>query len=220
MRTVTGSSKQSENKERVGYVTDEAKTESVLPFGKLYDAEEMPPLDPAKAKAATELLAKSNRLEVLVVARGLGATKWNDDPKKNIQIRRRFYLLGQTVDGQRVYDIRRAIQATKTLAEMRDRSLWVVGTPLALYASLFEDGIRDVIITNPPMTHQQGPVLFNIDRVVAGFEPIVAMAAERSDVQIIDGQFSSIPPHEWKYASQIAEKLKWKHGVTSTYVGD
>jgi hypothetical protein len=40
------------------------------------------------------------------------------DPKKLIQIRRRFMLLGQTLDGMRVWDIRAAVQAVRSLKDL------------------------------------------------------------------------------------------------------
>ena len=42
--------------------------------------------------------------------RGVGLTAWTGDEKRQTKIRRRFQLLGQTLDGMRVWDIRRAIQ--------------------------------------------------------------------------------------------------------------
>ncbi len=43
-------------------------------------------------------------------SRGVGLTAWSGDATRQAQIRRRFMLLGQTLDGMRVWDIRRAIQ--------------------------------------------------------------------------------------------------------------
>lgn len=41
---------------------------------------------------------------VFVAPRGIGTTIWNQSERKQIQNRRRFYLLGQTLDGMRVLD--------------------------------------------------------------------------------------------------------------------
>ena len=60
-----------------------------------------------------------------VAPRGIGRTAWNADPAKQTQIRRRFMLLGQTLDGMRVWDVRRALQALRI-----DR--WPANVPAAI----------------------------------------------------------------------------------------
>ena len=52
---------------------------------------------------------------------------WNPNPKKQIQIRRRFMLLGQTLEGMRVWDIRRAIQAIRSIREVDDLPVCLSG---------------------------------------------------------------------------------------------
>ena len=45
------------------------------------------------------MLERTNWVMVYVAPRGVGRTAWNADEKKQTQIRRRFMLLGQTLDG-------------------------------------------------------------------------------------------------------------------------
>src|SRR6185436_17699381 len=52
-----------------------------------------------------------------VAPRGVGLTAWSGDEKRQTQIRRRFMLLGQTLDGMRVWDIRRAVQVVHFVRE-------------------------------------------------------------------------------------------------------
>ncbi|HOB33097.1 MAG TPA: hypothetical protein PKH32_09490, partial [Verrucomicrobiota bacterium] len=76
-------------------------------------------------------------------------------------IRRRFMLLGQTLDGMRVWDIRRAIQAVHDVHEgggadvelQAERDMAVN----ALYAALFEPKVRNVRLEGPPESHSEGP---------------------------------------------------------------
>ena len=49
--------------------------------------------------------------------RGVGPTAWPKD--KDVHIRRRFGLLGQTFDGMRVLDVRRASRCMKALPTAR-----------------------------------------------------------------------------------------------------
>jgi hypothetical protein len=58
---------------------------------------------------------------------GYGPTQWSQDPKVLTHLRRRFILLGQTHDGQAAWDVRRAVQAVRTLDGFQD-------APLALTA--------------------------------------------------------------------------------------
>ena len=77
--------------------------------------------------------------------RGVEPSKWLSDPKKADQIRRRYMLLGQTLDGMRVWDIRCAAQAVKALPEFKKTPLHVraqgqMGVNAA-YAALFQPEI-------------------------------------------------------------------------------
>jgi dienelactone hydrolase len=45
--------------------------------------------------------------------RGIGWTAWPGDARKQAHLRRRFMLLGQTVDGMRVWDIRQAAEVVR-----------------------------------------------------------------------------------------------------------
>ena len=46
---------------------------------------------------------------VFFTPRGVGQNSWNKSERSQTQIRRRFYLLGQTADTMRVFDICQAI---------------------------------------------------------------------------------------------------------------
>ncbi|HEY2589867.1 MAG TPA: hypothetical protein VGI81_29250 [Tepidisphaeraceae bacterium] len=73
--------------------------------------------------------------------RGVGATAWSGDQKKQTQIRRRFALLGQTLDGMRVWDVRRAVQAVHAIKRFEHLPVTLCAqgreAGVALYASLF-----------------------------------------------------------------------------------
>ncbi|QEL18493.1 alpha/beta hydrolase family protein [Limnoglobus roseus] len=104
-----------------------------------------------------------------VCPRGIGPTRWAvDGSTDDTQIRRRFPLLGQTLDGQRVWDTRRAVQA---LAEsLKDVPVRLHGerdaAGIALYASLFEPAVAGLDLWHLPTTHRDGPILLNVARVL------------------------------------------------------
>ena len=100
--------------------------------------------------------------------RGLAADTWTGDAKKQVQIRRRFMLLGQTLDSMRVWDIRQAIRAVRAKypsAELRVEGRGTQAVNL-LYASLFESGIAGMVLHDLPTSHQQGPDYLNVLRVM------------------------------------------------------
>lgn len=139
--------------------------------------------------------------------RGVGPTEWTRDDKERTQVRRRFMLLGQTADGMRVYDVRRAIQALRSVPEMADRPLWLQAEGDAavwsLYASLFEPDVAVLDLHAVPHSHQAGPDLLNVLRVL-DVPQAVALAADRSRVRIYDADTAA-----WQYPQATAQALGW-----------
>jgi dienelactone hydrolase len=110
-----------------------------------------------------------------VTPRGIGPTRWSEispfDGKPNgNQIRRRFALLGQTLDGQRVWDVRRALACLRTIADLKGVPLWLQGKKdvagIALYASLFEPEVARLDLWDLSPSHRQGPIFLNALRVL------------------------------------------------------
>lgn len=167
-----------------------------------------------------------------VCPRGIGPTAWDQlaaDPKEpkavavaekaRVQRLRRFYLLGQTLEGQQVWDIRCAIRALQSIDGLQDARLWLQASRTqaanALMASLFENKISRLDLhalphsLMPPAEGQTLPVtrtepaylnmLKHLDLPQA-----VALAAERSRVVIYDDNKAA-----WSYPQQVSEKFGW-----------
>ena len=119
--------------------------------------------------------------------RGIGLTAWNPDERKQTQIRRRFILLGQTLDGMRVWDVRRAIQTLGQIELLNDAPVILKGdgimAGIVLYASLFENDIAGLDLQNLTDSHREGPIFLNVLRYM-DIPQAVAMAAERTEVRI------------------------------------
>jgi len=134
-----------------------------------------------------EMLKDSNSTFAFATPRGIGLTAWNPDERKQIQIRRRFMLLGQTLDGTRVWDVRRAVQALHQIESLNDASVILKGQSImagiVLYASLFEPDIAGLDLWHLPNSHRDGPVFLNVLRYT-DISQAVALAAERAQVQI------------------------------------
>src|ERR1051325_9494259 len=128
------------------------------------------PSDPAQFEHLRGLLATNNSVVAFFAPRGVGPTRWDGEARKQTHIRRRFMLLGQTLDGMRVWDIRRALQAVRSFRSLQ-------GVPLsveahhdlavdALYASLFEPGVAALELRLMPASHGNGPDYLNVLRVL------------------------------------------------------
>jgi hypothetical protein len=161
-------------------------------------------------RARTRLLdqLQNGSLVAFLTPRGVGRTLWDQDPKKQTQIRRRFLLLGQTLEGMQTWDVRRALETLRSLEIARGVPLTICGRDvmggIALYASLFEPGIAELVLEELPATHRHGPIFLNVSRFLE-MPQAVAMAAERLPVRLLKTSSSA-----WEYPLAVARKLAWK----------
>jgi len=151
---------------------------------------------------------KNNKDTLAYLApRGIGPTAWNTDERKRTQIRRRFMLLGQTIDGMRVWDVRRAVQTLRTLDSAGEVPMALQGNGrmagIVLYASLFEPDIARLDLWHLPDSHRDGPAFLNVLRYL-DIPQTVAMAAERSQIRFYQEDDSG-----WRFPQAVAEKLGW-----------
>jgi dienelactone hydrolase len=155
-----------------------------------------------------------DNLWALFAPRGVGSGAWSGDERKQNQIRRRFWLLGETLEGQQAWDIRRAIQALRQVLLTPDASVEIIAqadlAPQALYASLFEPGIARLVLDGLPESHGTGPCFLNVLKYL-DVPQSVAMAAERSAIVL-----RSAHPEAWAFATATAKRLNWTHGITIT----
>jgi len=154
-----------------------------------------------------QLLRSNNWAMAFVAPRGVGLTQWYGDPKKQSQIRRRFMLLGQTLEAMRVWDVRRAVQAVRSIRDFRDTPLWLRAEGISgvnvLYASLFESNIKGLELSSLPRSHRDGPDYLNVLRVV-DIPQVVAMAIERSQVRLFETDRNG-----WEYPIRVGQRLGW-----------
>jgi hypothetical protein len=163
--------------------------------------------------------SRSEAVVILAAPRGVGESAWDASPKKQTQHRRRFYLLGQTLEGQQIYDVRRAIQALHTVPELKDAKVTLVAdgptAGAALYAALFEPSVERLELTNLPASHMPsaddphtfGPPLLNVLRYL-DLPQVVAMVAERATVVL-----HTDDPEAWRYPVEVAAALGWEDRI-------
>lgn len=114
--------------------------------------------------------------------RGVGPDAWSGDERRQTQIRRRFMLLGQTLDGMRVWDIRQARQALRAVPGLEElpitlRARGPMGVN-ALHAALFEPGVRALQLEDLPKSQRDGPDYLNVLQVL-DIPDALALAGER-----------------------------------------
>ena len=138
--------------------------------------------------------------------RGLGSSAWTRDARERVHIRRRFALIGQTLDGMRVWDVRRAVQCLREQDAERGIVLKAGAAEhlgdIALYASLYEDGIVGVEVALSP-GHREGAVLMNVLRGL-DLPQAAAMAADRAPLVIRSADASA-----WEYPQSCAAAIGW-----------
>jgi hypothetical protein len=148
----------------------------------------------------------------IIAPRGVAEAQWTAEPKNQIHIRRRFMLLGQTLDGMRVWDLRRAVQSVRAIDGLSNVGLSLGASRkmagIALYAALFEPRIEAVEVEQLPASHLEGPDFLNVLRIL-DVPQTVAMVAENSRVSIDQGHDS-----DWEYPLAVAKTLGWNKRIT------
>ena len=158
-------------------------------------------------KRSQEMFRNTNMAVAYIAPRGVGPTVWNTNERKRTQIRRRFMLLGQTRDGMRVWDVRRAIQALRKVDLVSSVPVTLQGhgrmAGIVLYASLFEPDIVRLDLWHPPHSHRDGPTFLNVLRYL-DIPEAVAMGAERSEIRLYEEDDSG-----WRFPRAVAKELGW-----------
>ena len=143
----------------------------------------------------------------MLAPRGVGPTASTASAADQNQLRRRYLLLGQTVDGMRVWDIRRAVEAVRSARQFTGQPLHLSGVRdqaiNALYASLFVDRLAGVELHEAPASHLKGPDYLNVLRFL-DVPQAVALAADRQPVALRGANRD-----EWTWTTQIARQLQW-----------
>jgi hypothetical protein len=139
--------------------------------------------------------------------RGVGPLAWTVPEAKQVQIRRRFQLLGQTVDGMRVWDIMRGIQAVQSIVGQGQLPVHLRASDdmavNALMASLFEPGLHRLELIRLPASFRHGPDYLNVLRILELPEAL-AMATPAAGVRLIEPA-----PGVWDYSFMVGTRLDW-----------
>ncbi|MFN9718589.1 MAG: alpha/beta hydrolase family protein [Planctomycetota bacterium] len=120
------------------------------------------------------------------VPRGIGENAWKGNAAKQTQIRRRFQLIGTTLETMQIWDIRRAIHAARLLFPKSTQFAVhcddIELSPLILIATIYEPPI-DISVREISSDPAVWPSILNLTRTIAP-EEIAALAASRHNLQI------------------------------------
>lgn len=163
--------------------------------------------DATSERALREPVPKGQAI-IVFCPRGLGPHQWDGNEAKQTHIRRRFQLIGTTVDTMRVWDIRRAIKvATGALPGAVESFELQVGAPLAMHgmlASLFGPRVKVLRLDVQTADLDQPIDVLNLARTVAPQE-LAAMCAWQT-VVVTSGDPKSIFP----LAVELTSDAKWR----------
>ena len=156
--------------------------------------------DEAGFVAWARKIRQSKQVHAYLAPRGVGPFAWNPNERKQIQIRRRFYLLGQTRDGMRVFDVCQAVRFLQR--NTRVATLAGDGTMagIALYASMYTEGVKALRLHDLPSTHRTGPVLLGIRRYL-DLPQVLAMAVASKQITLTGNR------RGFKYPQHVAALL-------------
>jgi hypothetical protein len=166
-----------------------------------------PDLDGAGRKVEIEIgnqLRTGNAI-ALLLPRGIGPTSWPSE--KNVHIRRRFLLLGQSLETMQVWDARMALAALRTLPELEKTPVSLMGSGsmsvVALFSGIFEDRVTALELENPPSTLARAGSFPNALRYF-DLPQIMALAFPRSLL------IRSAMPSDWDWTVKISKLVGGK----------
>lgn len=123
----------------------------------------------------------------LISIRGAGPAKFSGNAFKQAQIRKRYHLLGQSLQAMQTWDIRRAIEGIAQQRFFGPENLSVqaenTSAGMVLYASLFIDTPLRLELANLPSSHMQGPHYPSVLRYM-DLPAAVMLAEERHTIEL------------------------------------
>jgi len=174
-----------------------------------------PEVDAKKFEQNKKALTFNQWAFATIAPRGIGPTRWGDKDASgratDPHVRRRFALIGQTLDGQRVWDVRRGLAVLRGVSDLKEVPLWLQGTGdmagVVLYASLFEPDVVRLDLWYPPASHRQGPTLLNVQRTL-DMPQAMALAYPKAIRLYVNDEAEK---EAWAWPMQLQESLGKNH---------
>lgn len=173
-----------------------------------------------KPEQISNELSEKNMAIVFFAPRGIGADDWQLEPRKMTHVLRRFMLIGQTLEGMRVWDIKRAVQNVSKIDSFHAAkfNLSAEGTMAvnAVYASLFEPKINGLNLSDIPLSHMSNesplpPDYLNVLKIM-DISVAVALCSENVTINT-DIPSEKISQSPFRFASKVAQKFGWQKNL-------
>jgi hypothetical protein len=150
------------------------------------------------------------RISLYGVPRGIGPLAWKQP--SDTSIRRRFALLGSTVDSSHVWDICALLEAARSMEGLRDAPIHLHAAKAmavnAMYASLFVEPASKMTLTAPSCTHMSGPIYLNILRFL-DCPQAAALSAFRQPIKFVGAD-----RNQWSWTIDAVSKFGIRECVT------
>ena len=178
-----------------------------LPFHASFQAAIRSPLPPTFLSGL-----KPNTAYAWFAPRGIGPTSWDQGERHHVQVRRRFMLLGETLDSMRVYDIIRGIQALGSLPSIGDAKIQLNASNSmgvnALYASLFLPSQHALNLADLPSSQRDGPDYLNVSKLW-DLPQALAVSLETHPIHLARPSNGLTD-----YARTVQSKMRWIHELS------
>ncbi|MCA9037750.1 MAG: acetylxylan esterase, partial [Planctomycetaceae bacterium] len=145
-----------------------------------------------------------------VWTRGYGPNQWKGDDRKQIQIKRRFQLIGTTVDTMRIWDVCSAIRMLRMNNEAIAIKLQSTSSNsnVCLLACLFEP-VKMLSLVKRDNDSTSDTAILNLDRTITT-EELVALALTQCGIHV-----DAMEP-EFEFAAKVSESSHWPgHKLTA-----
>jgi hypothetical protein len=172
-------------------------------------SEKVPKRDDARFDQNRKAMEFNRWAFAAVTPRGVGPTRWSAVPGSadDAHIRRRFPLIGQTLDGQRVWDVRRALAVLREVPDLNGAKVELQGrgeaAGLALYAAIFEPEVASLDLWHLPRSHREGPTLLNVRRVFDVPQALTLALPRRVNLHVKDAGKADV----WKWSLTFQKLL-------------
>ena len=134
-------------------------------------------------------VGQGNQVYVMFMPRGYGLASLTDDERYITQVRRRFMLLGQTLAGMQVWDVRRCLQVVRSFSsyDQVPIELWGCGEMASIIAlaALYEPKIAQINVRRYSKNDKEQPDYLNISRLVTPIQ-ILKLVEQRAKVNLLD----------------------------------
>ena len=182
-----------------------------IAYSKILPPSTKPNRDKTQFAKRLASLKGSNLALAVIAPRGIGPTKWAEPGTTDkTHIRRRFALLGQTLEGQRISDVYRTTFVITKIPDLEKSELILSGTGLsasiAMYAGVVNPFVKSLKLYDLPTTHANGAILINADKVIHSPQLAIVLIPKITTIIVKNERAKK----EWDWVIDFAKRVGTK----------